>query len=155
MDLGIDDRVAIVTGASAGIGQAIALELASNGSSVVMVARNEKQLKQAAFEIRDRTSVDILTISADVGKPEAAGEIVTKAIDHFGRVDILINNAGYERMAKEVMAAESSAAVHAKTATDDRLWSGPDAQELEGRSWRIQGRIATIASGEGCLHAAC
>jgi short-subunit dehydrogenase len=85
MDLGIYDRVAIVTGASAGIGRAVAWELANNGSRAVMVTRSEQRLKEAAHEIRDRTSVDVLTIPADVEKPEAAGEIVAKAIDHFGR----------------------------------------------------------------------
>jgi 3-oxoacyl-[acyl-carrier protein] reductase len=144
MDLGIHDRVAIVTGASAGIGHAVALELASNGSRVVMVARNEKQLKQAAYEIRDRTSVDVLTIAADVGKPEAAGEIVAKAIGHFGRVDILVNNAGRAHAGGLMVATEADwvEMVELKLFAMTRLCRAA-IPEMRKRKW---GRIVNMSS---------
>jgi 3-oxoacyl-[acyl-carrier protein] reductase len=144
MDLGIHDRVAIVTGASAGIGHAVALELASNGSRVVMVARNEKQLKQAAYEIRDRTSVDVLTIPADVGKPEAAGEIVAKAIAHFGRVDILVNNAGRAHAGGLMVATEADwvEMVELKLFAMTRLCRAA-IPEMRKRKW---GRIVNMSS---------
>jgi 3-oxoacyl-[acyl-carrier protein] reductase len=144
MNLEIDDRVAIVTGASAGIGHAVALELASNGSRVAMVARNEKQLKQAAHEIRERTSVDILTIPTDVGKPEAAGEIVTKAIDHFGRVDILINNAGRAQAGGLLVATEEDWAemIELKLHAMRRLCRAA-IPEMRKRKW---GRIVNMTS---------
>ena len=93
MDLGIAGRVAIVTGASAGIGYAVADELLANGASVLAVARNEARLNQAAEKL-GRKGAKVACLAADVAKPESAELIVGKSIEAFGGLHILVNNAG-------------------------------------------------------------
>ena len=94
MDLGLQDKVAIVTGGSDGIGKAAALSMAREGANVVIVARRQEVLDQAAQEIRTATEGVVVPLSADVMEPDSAGMIVQTAIDRFGRLDILVNNAG-------------------------------------------------------------
>ena len=91
MDLEIKDRVAIVTGASAGIGYAVAKELQENGALLVIVARDRSKLETAAKSLNGG---DVLSVAADVTSPTAAQEIVDTALKKFGKVDILVNNAG-------------------------------------------------------------
>ncbi len=83
------DRVAVITGASKGLGREIARLYAARGAKLVLVARGAPDLQKAADEIRGVT--DVLAIPADVG--EDAEQIAQAALDRFGRVDILINNA--------------------------------------------------------------
>jgi 3-oxoacyl-[acyl-carrier protein] reductase len=94
MDLGIAGRVAIVTGASAGIGFAVAEELVANGASVVIAARDVHRLQKAEVELRKRYGGAVTSIAVDVSTPEAASWIVETAITTFGALDILVNNAG-------------------------------------------------------------
>lgn len=94
MDLGIAGKTAIVTGASAGIGCAIAEELAQNGVRVVMVARGRDRLCNAAESIQQRFGAEVLPIAADVGDPKVPDTIVNSATQRFGTVDIMVNNAG-------------------------------------------------------------
>ena len=94
MDLGLQDKVAVVTGGSDGIGKAAALSMAKEGANVVIVARRQEVLDQAAEEIRAATEGVVVPLSADVMEPESANRIVQTAIDRFGRLDILVNNAG-------------------------------------------------------------
>src|SRR5580658_7244924 len=94
MDLGIAGKTAIITGASTGIGFAVARELAENGARVVLVARTAGRLHQAANQIMQECSAEVLAVPADVSDPEAPDRIVGSAQAHFGNVDILINNAG-------------------------------------------------------------
>ena len=94
MDLGLQDKVAIVTGGSDGIGKAAALSMAKEGANVVIVARRQDVLDQAAEEIRTVTEGVVVPLSADVTEPDSANKIVRTAIDRFGRLDILVNNAG-------------------------------------------------------------
>lgn len=94
MDLGIAGRVAIVTGASAGIGYAVAEELLANGAPVLVVARNEARLNEAAEKLRGHQGAKVVTLAADVAKPESAELIIGKAIEAFGGLHILVNNAG-------------------------------------------------------------
>ncbi len=89
----LTDRVALVTGASSGIGRAVALGYAAEGAAVALVARRERLLKDVASEI-ERRGERALVVPADVadeGQVVAAVEATLKA---FGRVDILLNNAG-------------------------------------------------------------
>src|ERR1700739_3341965 len=94
MDLGIAGRVAIVTGASAGIGFAVAEELLANGACVVIAARDVARLQKAEAELRQRPGANVASIAVDVSTPEAAARIVEATVSTFGRLDILVNNAG-------------------------------------------------------------
>ena len=84
-------KVAIVTGASRGIGNAIALRLAADGMHVVLCARDEKLLSEMSHTIGRDTS---LAIPIDLRQPDAAALVVEAAIAKFGALDVLINNAG-------------------------------------------------------------
>lgn len=94
MDLGIASRVAVVTGASAGIGFAVADELVANGAAVVLVARGASRLVAAETALRRRPGARVASLAVDVAAPEAAARIVDTAIAAFAAVDILVNNAG-------------------------------------------------------------
>ncbi len=83
-------RTAIVTGASRGIGNAIARRLAQDGARVVLCARNEELLKATAWEIGDNA----LTVALDLRLPESSAQVVEAAVAKFGTVDIVVNNAG-------------------------------------------------------------
>ena len=94
MELGLDGKVAIVTGGSEGIGKAAALRMAGEGAKVIIVARRQDVLDAAADEIRTATEGEILPLSADVTDKATAGRVVNTAVERYGRVDILVNNAG-------------------------------------------------------------
>ncbi|MEM2911759.1 MAG: SDR family oxidoreductase [Candidatus Bathyarchaeia archaeon] len=94
MDLGLKDRVAIVTGSSQGIGKAIAYGLAQEGAKVTICARNEEALKKTAEEIRSLTKAEVLPVKADLSKKESIKDMVKTAVQKFGKVDILVNNTG-------------------------------------------------------------
>lgn len=84
------DPVAIVTGASRGIGRAIASELAAKGYRLVLAARSQDALDELAASL----PTDTLAIGADLGQPDAATRVTAAAFAHFGRIDVLVNNAG-------------------------------------------------------------
>jgi 3-oxoacyl-[acyl-carrier protein] reductase len=86
-------RVALVTGASKGIGRAIALELAAAGADLALNARGQEALDAVASEVRAGGG-DAAPIPADVSTPDGAARVVELALTRFGRVDILVNNAG-------------------------------------------------------------
>lgn len=94
MDLGLSDKVAIITGGSDGIGKAAALSMAQEGASVVIVARRPDVLEEAAQDIKAATEGQVLPISADVTNPDSARSIVERTLNQYGRLDILVNNAG-------------------------------------------------------------
>ncbi|KOS56845.1 3-oxoacyl-ACP reductase family protein [Rhodococcus sp. GXMU-t2271] len=89
----LDDRVAIVTGASSGLGVAFAQALAEAGADVVLAARRADRLEQTAELVR-AAGRRALTVETDIAEPEQAQRMVDAAVEHFGKVDILINNAG-------------------------------------------------------------
>ncbi len=94
MDLGISGRVALVTGASKGLGKAIAHALAREGATVVIAARTASTLEATAAELRAATNATVLSIVADVSSAGAAEAIVAHARAHVGEIDILVANAG-------------------------------------------------------------
>lgn len=93
MDLGLKGRAALVTGASRGIGAAIATGLAAEGARVAIVARNEEGVQALAETLR-ATGAEILPITADLTEPDSADRVVKTVEDTFGAVDILVNNLG-------------------------------------------------------------
>ena len=89
----LKDKVVILTGASSGIGEATALRFSEEGAKVVIVARSEDKLNK----IVDRASEfpgEIIAIAGDVSKQEDVEKLVNKTIDTYGRIDVLVNNAG-------------------------------------------------------------
>ena len=94
MDLGLTGKVAVLTGASKGIGYCSALALAREGANVAICARGQEGLDAAARAIRNETGVDVLTVTADMGVREDARNLMQAAADHFGKIDILVNCAG-------------------------------------------------------------
>src|SRR5712692_10519827 len=94
MDLGLDGKVALVTGGSMGIGAAMAHSFAREGARVAICARGKERLDQVAHEVMDDTGVEVLPVVADITSEEQSSDFVRTAFDHFGRVDILVNNAG-------------------------------------------------------------
>lgn len=87
-------KTAIVTGASRGIGKALASVAASLGVNVAIAARNEGPLKETAKEIAAKYKVEVLPVACDVTKLEDLENLVKKTKEKFGRIDILLNNAG-------------------------------------------------------------
>jgi len=94
MDLGLHDKIALVTAASKGLGKAVALRLAQEGTHVTLCARNEEILYESAAEIKTATGVEVLPVPADVSDPAATDALVKATVERFGRIDILITNAG-------------------------------------------------------------
>jgi 3-oxoacyl-[acyl-carrier protein] reductase len=94
MTLGLDDRVALVTGASRGIGYAIAKALQEHGARVILLARDEEALQAAAATLPSPGPDNVLALGADVTDTESVRNAVSKAHSWGGRLDIVVNSAG-------------------------------------------------------------
>src|SRR5438874_6029336 len=97
MDLGLTDRIALVTGGSTGIGYAIARELVQEGAKVAICARDAARLHAAAEQIvtdADNDTSRVLAVPADVTREEDVEQLVARVVEHFGALHILVNNAG-------------------------------------------------------------
>jgi 3-oxoacyl-[acyl-carrier protein] reductase len=97
MDLGVRGRVAVVCAASQGLGKAAAFGFAREGANVVMCSRDKKRLQQAAQDIRSGISdgdVTVLPVVADVTRPRQINSLIERTVKEFGRLDILVTNAG-------------------------------------------------------------
>jgi NAD(P)-dependent dehydrogenase (short-subunit alcohol dehydrogenase family) len=93
MDLELKDKRAIVTGGGAGIGRAIATELAREGAEVAITGRRHEVLQEAAEYIEGETAKSVLPVAADMGSDESVQALVSGVVDSFGGVDILVNAA--------------------------------------------------------------
>ncbi|HEU4369578.1 MAG TPA: SDR family NAD(P)-dependent oxidoreductase [Methylomirabilota bacterium] len=94
MDLELKGKVALVTGASKGIGKAIALGLAAEGARVAIVARDAGALDKVAAACRDRSRTDAVPVAADLSQLDEVERVVREVKDRAGRIDVLVNNAG-------------------------------------------------------------
>jgi len=93
MDLGLKNKVAVITGASRGIGKGIAISLAKEGCNLVTCARGRELLKEIAEEIR-KYKVTVLPIALDITQKGSENKLLNECLKEFDKVDILINNAG-------------------------------------------------------------
>lgn len=100
MDLGLHGKVAVITGASEGIGRAAARSLAHEGARVVICARRKDVLERASAEVAEETGAEIVPVVVDVAQPGDLERLIQTAVDRFGRLDILVNNAGTSRALK-------------------------------------------------------
>lgn len=103
----LQDKVAVVTGSTSGIGRAIALEFATQGGKVVVSGRNQERGDQVVQEIKDRGSEGIF-VPIDLLDEDSLRSLIVKAVSHFGQLDILVNNAGkgFSKLFPEVTTQE-------------------------------------------------
>lgn len=103
MDLGIKDKVALVTGSTRGLGKAIAEKLAEEKVKVIITGTNEEKAKALAQEVSSRFGVETEGFSLDVTSEELVKNVIKDIIQRFGRIDILVNNAGITKDARLMM----------------------------------------------------
>lgn len=94
MDLGIKGKIALVAAASKGLGRAVAEELAAEGAALVLCARGDAELQKTCAAIEAATGAAVLGVAADLATPAGVAQVTQAALAHFGRVDILVTNAG-------------------------------------------------------------
>ena len=94
IDYELKGNTAIVTGGSDGLGRATAKKLAQEGANVIICARREKHLMDAAKSISEETSGSVIGIQADVTSKDDCSRLINETIRHLGCIDILVNNAG-------------------------------------------------------------
>jgi len=107
MDLGLKGKAALVVAASKGMGKACALGLAGEGARVAMCARGEAALNDTAAEVKRKTGAEVLAVTADAGRAEDVKRVVSRTVEAFGGVDVLVANVGgpppgpFDQMADE------------------------------------------------------
>ena len=106
MDLELKDKVAIVGGASKGLGRACAEALAQEGVKVALCSRSRADLERAAQEIRGATGSEVLVFAGDLERHETIRDLVATSVERFGRLDIMINNSGGPPLARAHNATE-------------------------------------------------
>ena len=106
MDLELTGKVAIVGGASKGLGRACAQVLADEGAKLALCSRSQKDLDKAAQEIHDTARADVLAFAGDLDRPETVRDLVAATVGRFGRLDILVNNSGGPPLARAHNATE-------------------------------------------------
>lgn len=106
MDLELKGKVAIIGGASKGLGIACAQILAEEGAKITICSRTEADLQQAAAEIRDTTGAEVLVIPADLESHESIKSLIATTVDHYGHLDIMVNNSGGPPLARSYDATE-------------------------------------------------
>ncbi len=89
----LDGKIAIVTGGGAGIGFAIATELAKEGASIVIAELRPERCEQAARQIQEKTGVKVISIPTNVANEEDINRLIGQTVNEFGQIDILVNNA--------------------------------------------------------------
>ena len=112
MNLGLEGKVAVITGGSDGIGKAAALSMSREGVRVAIAARDQSRLDAAVANISDQTQNRVLGISTDVRDEDSVRSLISQVVDEWGGIDILVNNAGtsstsrLEDMSNEIMTAD-------------------------------------------------
>ena len=106
MDLGLTGKVAIVGGASKGLGKACALVLAQEGANVAICSRSKPDLERAAEEIASAGSGNVMTFAGDLDSYQTIQDLVAATVARFGRLDIMVNNSGGPPLARAATATE-------------------------------------------------
>lgn len=145
----MDRKLALVTGASSGIGAAFARILASHGYDLALTARRTERLDALAEEVRLRYGVETLTVAADLAEPEAPGQILDHLTAHGRTVDALVNNAGYGLPGTyaETAWADQAAFIQVMMTAPCELAH----RVLGGMQQRRFGRIVNVASLAGLV----
>jgi NAD(P)-dependent dehydrogenase (short-subunit alcohol dehydrogenase family) len=92
--ISLEGKVAVVTGGSRGLGLVLARELASQGARLALCARDADELDRARRELAENLGADVLALPCDVTEPEQVEAFMRAVLEHYGRIDVLINNAG-------------------------------------------------------------
>jgi 3-oxoacyl-[acyl-carrier protein] reductase len=106
MDLELKGKVAIIGGASQGLGKACADVLAEEGAKLVICSRTKDTLDKAAEEIRDSTGADVLSFAGDLENYDTIKELISTTVSHYGQLDIMVNNSGGPPLARSSSATE-------------------------------------------------
>jgi citronellol/citronellal dehydrogenase len=129
-------KVALVTGGGTGIGRATALELARTGAKVAICGRRPEPLEAVRAELGD----DCLAVPADVREPEQVAALVERTLERFGRIDVLVNNAGGQFLAPaEEISLKGWRAVHRLAV--DAVW---DVTRLVAERWMIPNKNGVV-----------
>jgi 3-oxoacyl-[acyl-carrier protein] reductase len=144
MDLGIKGKAALVAAASRGLGRAVAEELAAEGVTLVLCARGREALEETANHIEQRTGVSVLAVHADLSVAEDVSRVVNSGLEKFGRIDILVTNAGgppvgrFETLTNDAWESATRLTLHSVLELTRRVLPG-----MKERRW---GRILNITS---------
>lgn len=131
----LSGKVAIVTGASRGIGQSIAEYFAAHGAKVVLVSRKQESLEDVAKHIADQGG-EAIAIAAHTGNKDTLHALVDKTLEHYGRIDILVNNAATNPHFGPVLDAE------------DSMWQKTLEVNVMGNVWLCQ-KVVPIMRAQG------
>jgi len=139
----IEAKVILITGASSGIGRALAANLSAKGARLALLARREEELHKLAAELTPATP-DVLVIPADVTNPDHIQAAVRQTVERFGRLDILVNNAGFGYFGSLEKMSPGDLADMVKTNVFGLLQA---TQAAIPHLKRTQGMIVNISSG--------
>ncbi len=94
MDLGLNNKVALVTAASQGLGMASAISLANEGVKLIICSRDKEKINKAGKDIKELTGADVVSFQTDLNSSKEIDSMIKKIMKEYGRVDILVNNTG-------------------------------------------------------------
>ncbi len=142
MDISLSGRAAIVTGGSKGLGYAIAMRFAQSGADVVICSRGREALDKAVTEIKAQAKGRVIGVAGDVAVPADIKRIYDEAVKAFGKVDIVVNNAGtsrnlaFEDLTDEIWREDMDQKVFAAIRMTRAAWKG-----MKERKW---GRVINV-----------
>jgi NAD(P)-dependent dehydrogenase (short-subunit alcohol dehydrogenase family) len=142
MDISLSGRSAIVTGASKGLGLAMAMQFAQSGADVALVARGREALDQAVADIRAKAQAKVVGIAADMAKADDVKRAYDEAMRALGKLDIVVNNAGtsrngsFEALTDEIMQEDLDLKLFGAIRLTRLVWP-----QLKERRW---GRIINV-----------
>jgi 3-oxoacyl-[acyl-carrier protein] reductase len=144
MDLGLHNKIALVVASSSGLGRAVAEELAAEGASLVICGRVTKTVTETGAAIADKSGGHVLAVTSDVSVPNDVKRLVESGITRFGRIDILVTNAGgppagtFENITQEEWEAATRLTLYSAINLARQVLPG-----MKERGW---GRILNITS---------